>query len=123
MACLRFETTIKKGGTLAIPFPSDVASTVVRSSAAIGNPVLFFDASQLDAVLSAVRDTVLQWTLRLKEDGILGDDLTFSSEEKNTASQQDYNVVMFTGQVINPNIQQSSGAYGSLTVSRMDLRS
>ena len=51
---------------------------------------IHIDISQAKGVLEAVRDVVLNWSLKLEEDGILGEEMTFSQEEKQIATEHDY---------------------------------
>ena len=51
---------------------------------------IHIDRSQATGVLEAVRDVVLKWSLKLEEDGILGEEMTFSQEEKQIATNKDY---------------------------------
>ena len=51
---------------------------------------IHMDRSQAKGVLEAVRDVVLNWSLKLEEDGILGEEMTFSLEEKQIAAKKDY---------------------------------
>lgn len=45
----------------------------------------FYDRSELYRILSKVRNTVLDWAVLLEENGILGEELSFSDAEKNKA--------------------------------------
>ena len=45
----------------------------------------FADRAQMVGILQAVRNIVLDWTLQLERDGVLGDDLQFTVEERNIA--------------------------------------
>lgn len=51
---------------------------------------IHIDISQATGVLEAVRDVVLNWSLKLEEDGILGEEMTFSQKEKQIAAKKDY---------------------------------
>jgi hypothetical protein len=42
--------------------------------------------SQIVEILDAVRNTILEWSLKLESEGILGDGIAFSEEEKQKAS-------------------------------------
>jgi len=42
--------------------------------------------SQIVEILDAVRNAILEWSLKLESEGILGDDLSFSDDEKRKAS-------------------------------------
>jgi len=55
---------------------------------------IHIDGSQVKGVLEAVRDVVLTWSLKLEEDGILGEGMTFSQEEKQIAAKNDYNSII-----------------------------
>jgi hypothetical protein len=60
-------------------------------------PVVVISRAQLYGVLDSVRNAVLKWSLRLEEDGIHGEGLTFSPEEKQKAESITYNIQQFTG--------------------------
>lgn len=62
---------------------------------------IHMDISQPTGVLEAVRDVVLNWSLKLEEDGILGEEMTFFQEEKQIAAKNDYS------SLIQINIEQS----------------
>jgi len=51
-------------------------------------PSLNVGASQFRRILDAVRKIVLEWSLKLEADGILGDGMTFSGEEKARAKEK-----------------------------------
>lgn len=61
------------------------------------------DRSQAHGVLEAVRDVVLSWSLKLEEDGILGEGMTFSQEEKHIAAKHKHDYSSF----IQINVRQS----------------
>lgn len=66
-------------------------------------PSLHINASQFQGVLDAVRKIILEWSLKLEEDGITGEEMSFSSEEKNKAQSVTYNIKNY----IEGNIQDS----------------
>jgi hypothetical protein len=45
----------------------------------------------VQGIVEAVRDIILQWALQLEEDGVTGEGMTFSKEEKQIAARHDYN--------------------------------
>ncbi len=53
----------------------------------------------LVTVTESVRNIILRWSLQMEADGILGDGLTFSAKEKITATQNNYYVTNFFGNV------------------------
>jgi len=51
-------------------------------------PYTVVQRSQLRGILDAVRTSVLNWSLKLEADGIVGDGMSFSPDEKKIASEQ-----------------------------------
>lgn len=64
-------------------------------------PTRFIGVNRLTAILGAVRTTILEWSLKLEADGILGENLSFSIKEKRSAMN-------------NINIQNFQGVLGNL---------
>ena len=52
-------------------------------------PALEVSRSSYVAILDKVRNTILNWSLKLEADGILGEGLTFSQQEKKTAAEKE----------------------------------
>ena len=59
-------------------------------------------------ILDAVRNIILNWALKMEEDGIMGDDMVFTENERSEAIKDSYNVNNFYGEVSSPNIQQGT---------------
>lgn len=74
---------------LQIPFPSNVAAMLMETFNMDFFPNRFCAKSQIVGILDAVRNTILQWALKLEEQKILGEGLTFSKEEKEKARTTD----------------------------------
>lgn len=53
---------------------------------------LLFGKSQAQRIIDMVRNIILEWTLKLEEDGILGEGIRFSQKEKQEAEKQNYTV-------------------------------
>jgi len=75
--------------------PVELLSDEVRRKGWI--PIISFSYAEYLRILDTVRNTVLQWSLKLEQDGILGGDEQFTSEEKSTASHNTYNIGTFIG--------------------------
>ena len=58
--------------------------------------------------MDAVRNALLRWALQLETDGISGEELSFSGQEKATARNQNYSVNNFYGSVGVAQVQQHS---------------
>lgn len=65
---------------------------------------VFFSSAVLSGVLNTVKTALLEWTLKLEENGIVGENLTFTDKEKATAQN--------TPQIINITMGQD----GKLTL-------
>lgn len=65
-------------------------------------------AAQLKALLHHVRNTIFDWSLKLEEDGITGEGLSFSREEKQMAAQNNYHIENFIGSMQGSQIQQKT---------------
>lgn len=49
---------------------------------------LVFSKAQIQSILDRVRNIVLEWSLRLEEDGIVGEGMTFTDAEKKVAQKK-----------------------------------
>ncbi len=74
-------------------------------------PVRTISVSKLQNVLDAVRTALMQWAIRLEEAGIVGEGMSFTSEERNKAASQE--------RIIN-NIGTVYGVAGSVDRSHLD---
>lgn len=86
--------------TPQMPLTPDVVNQVFAKSPAYEMgmvPTVLLSRTQVDGVLDAVRNTALEWSLRLEKDGILGEGMTFSSDERQKASHITYNIKNFAG--------------------------
>lgn len=72
-----------------VPFPSGAISSLMECFDADFFPSRFVGTSQIIGILDAVRNRILEWVLKLEEEGILGEGLTFSQEEKEKAKTTD----------------------------------
>lgn len=76
-----------ENGFLTIPLaPQQVQVLMEMQGFGPLHPVRTVSSSQLDQVVDGVRNTVLEWALRLEAEGILGEGMTFSEREKEKAS-------------------------------------
>ena len=59
-------------------------------------------------IIDSARTIVLNWALKLEENGILGEGLSFTDREKKVAEQSPQNITNFFGPVQSPQVQQGS---------------
>jgi hypothetical protein len=62
-------------------------------------PQLILQKTSMVGILDAVRNTILEWTLKLEADGVLGEGMTFSQQEKKTVmkNETNYHIGTFSG--------------------------
>jgi len=88
----------EKGGILHIPFSQAIENALMRGTNAPLRPTLHISENQIHGILDVVRNTILNWAMKLEEEGILGEGLTFSHEEKQKAQgNPSINIGQFQG--------------------------
>lgn len=60
-------------------------------------PCLIISRSETFGIIETVRNILLEWSLKLEKDGILGEGLTFTEKEKEIASTINYHIGSFSG--------------------------
>jgi hypothetical protein len=78
-----------------LEFPSSVKKTIMDWTKKEINPVLQINKGSLTGIIESVKDTVLDWTYQLEKDGILGEGMTFSAQEKQIASEHNYKFIIY----------------------------
>jgi hypothetical protein len=78
----------RSGGKTAPLFPltSEQKDFLMQNMRVPLQPVRLVSESQLDTLIDAVRSTVLEWSLKLEDEGIVGEGMTFSPEERERAA-------------------------------------
>ena len=71
--------------------------------------------SQIGLIIESVKNTILDWTLRLEKEGILGEEMQFNSEEKESAKQIPQTVNNYFGHtsIINGEVKNSAIVTGN----------
>lgn len=64
------------------------------------------DKSQLQGIIEGIKNVILNWSLKLEEDGIVGENMSFSEKEKEKAIHSNYTINNFNGNLTNTQIQQ-----------------
>jgi AbiTii len=77
---------------LHLYFPKEVEIHLMNLVGEDFQPVVRISRSSLVSILESVRDRILRWALKLEEDGILGEGLSFSQIEKEIAATHNYQV-------------------------------
>jgi hypothetical protein len=70
-------------GVPMMPIDGQLLETLLRAQGSYPmEPVLVINQTQVAMAVDAVRNAVLDWSLRLESEGILGEGMTFTREEK-----------------------------------------
>lgn len=81
-----------------------------------------FGKSQIDQIINYVRSTILEWSLKLEADGILGEDMSFSSDERRAAKASRYTVNNYHGNISNSQFQQDTvGSSQTMNIQTLNL--
>jgi len=102
------ENISENGNNLQIPFSAEQENIICD---AIGERVqitMMTPSTSLIRIIDAVRNIILNWALKLEENGVLGENMTFSDDEKDKAESHSYNVNNFYAEVTGSQIQQNS---------------
>jgi len=93
------EDLYKKVGNnfIILPTPPEIRMSFQKQfKTDISPEYLFVSPTKIKAILDNIRNIILDWALKLEEDGILGEDLQFSIKEKEIAEEKSskYNMMI-----------------------------
>jgi hypothetical protein len=91
-----------------VPFSQETERRICKSLNAgfETNISLFIPQTEIVKIVEEVRNIILNWSLKLEEDGVLGEGMTFTPQESQSAKSTPQAVNNFYGPVHNPQIQQ-----------------
>ena len=94
-----FIESIDDDSFFEMPLPHEIHQQICRGVGYETEITLFVSSTGLIRILDAVRTIILNWVLKLEEDGILGEGLSFTSTEKQAAVEHLSNVTNYYGPV------------------------
>jgi hypothetical protein len=95
----------QKDSSLMIHYSPEIENMLMEDDPF--QPALHIGANSIHGIIDCVRNTVLEWSLKLEKEGILGEGLSFSVKEKEKAQNNpDINIQNFQG--ILGNVNQST---------------
>lgn len=71
---------------------------------------VFIGQNSITAIIEAVKNCLLEWTLKLEEEGVLGENMRFTDEETQSAKGIPQQVNNYYGNVVSGNISDSQFA-------------
>nr|WP_290224080.1 hypothetical protein [Trichocoleus desertorum] len=99
---------IRDGSTVLIFLSKEMEALLMQGMNVPLQPAIHVDRSQIHGILEAVRDIVLNWSIKLEQDGILEEGMTFSREERRVAANATYNIQKFIGAIHHGGISMTS---------------
>lgn len=110
--------------SLQMPFAPETEQKLRKAIGFHTQITLIVPSTALVRIVDAVRTIILNWSIKLEEDGILGEGLSFTSQERETAEKTSYNINNFFGPVQSPQIQQqTSKSYQFSTENKLEIKS
>lgn len=73
-------------GLFTFPYPPEIKAQIFKSLNHLNDVANFIDHHQLWGIVDAVRNLILNWTLELEKAGVVGENMTFTADEKREAS-------------------------------------
>lgn len=92
--------------SLVLLLPQGLQNILSTNTGHVTEYQLSISKSQLEKIQDTVKNIIFEWALKLEEDGIMGEDLSFSEKEKNEATKHNYNFNHFYGDASKIQIQQ-----------------
>ncbi|MBT2764045.1 hypothetical protein [Paenibacillus sp. ISL-20] len=106
------ELLVKQGeegeGMLMYKFPSEIQLRLMEMNRVDFEVSLHIPVSQFNNILNKVRNIILDWTLELEEEGVLGEGMTFSEKEQQKANESSAPIINYIGNMINSQLQQNT---------------
>lgn len=108
--------------SLYMPYPPRIEAAMIQASNTDYRPALFVSTSEIRRILEAVRGVILEWTLQLEKENILGTGLSFSTEEKTRAAATSFIIENYIGNVSDSQVQQSTRDSVQIQKSEIDIK-
>lgn len=107
-------------GHILLNYPADIQCMLDKmcASPVPTNYSLHVSVHVLKGIIDQVQNCLLEWTIRLESEGILGEGMQFSREETAMAKKVPQTINNYYGTVVNGNIKESqvvSGDHNSLS--------
>jgi hypothetical protein len=85
----QFESDLKdkSPSQFAVSYSKSVETKMMKQMNKLAFPAVLMTSAQFQGILDAVRTRVLEWSLKLEQEGIKGEDMIFRDEEKEAAKR------------------------------------
>lgn len=110
-------------GMMMYKFDSNTQLKLMQMANADFEVSLHIPVTQFSKIVDNVRNIILEWTLKLEQEGILGENMTFNEQEKQAATHVP-SVTNIIGTMVNSQLQQhSNNSTQSLSVGEFKVES
>ncbi len=97
-----------KSDIMMIPLNPKTNTLIAKGTSFNTKYSVFIDRMSVQSICDTVRNYVLEWSLKLEEEGILGENMRFNNEEKEKAKGMGYTFNYFYGDINHSQIQQNT---------------
>ena len=103
-----------KTGYFTYKFPAEQTAQLMKmtDSPIIMEIALFISIHHIGEIIERVKNTLLEWTLKLEEEGIVGENMVFNKSEKESAKDVPQQINYY-GTVINGSVTNSQIVSGN----------
>ena len=110
---MQLARTIKR--ELGISLPAEIEEMIYQSSDMPARMDMMFCANPvcLSSIVEQVKNCLLEWTIRLEQEGIIGEGMQFSREETDIAKRVPQTINNYFGTVVHGDIKQSQVVSGN----------
>lgn len=109
----------KKNEFITITLPMEISEILCANEGIVFSCYFVFGAHCLSSIIEKVKNTILEWCIKLEKDGIVGDDYIFSDKEKELARQLPQQINNYYGQIVNGNVNNSQLVTGDNNVTTL----
>lgn len=96
--------------TMVMPLNPKVCNLIAKNTGFETKYSVFINRTSVKTICDKVRNLILEWSLKLEEEGIEGDGMKFNKEEKEKAKEIGYTVNNFFGNINQSQIQQNTSS-------------
>ena len=112
------ELTNRDSNSFDVPYPEEAQRILGNASNFNTHFALAVERSSFIGILNSVRNTILDWALKLEKRGILGEGLFFNEKEKKTAQSIPQVTNIILGESDSPQIALNSSEVVQMSISR-----
>lgn len=95
-------------GSINMEFNPEINNIVSKATGFNTTYSLFISRTRIQSICNAVRNNILEWALKLEEEGIEGKGMIFNNDEKEKAKELGSTINYFYGDINQSQIQQNS---------------